>query len=126
MNTAVVLLCSLLMAPGQEEDQSSEPTSWFDIVPYAWAADILLTGRHILAPEAKAIGLISEVVPDGSAMEKAMEVAAKVLAATALDLITDPDAVAAARRSFREVRDPRTFSSLLPPDAKPPSRIRKD
>jgi aminobenzoyl-glutamate utilization protein B len=58
--------------------------------------------------------------------EKAMEVAAKVLAATAVELIGDPAAVAAARRSFREVRDPRTFTSLLPPDAKPPSRIRKE
>jgi aminobenzoyl-glutamate utilization protein B len=58
--------------------------------------------------------------------EKAMEVAAKVLAATAVDLIADPAAVAAARRSFHEMRDPRTFTSLLPPDAKPPARIRKD
>ncbi len=38
MNTAVGLLCSLLMASGQDEDQPPEPTSWFDVVPYAWAA----------------------------------------------------------------------------------------
>jgi aminobenzoyl-glutamate utilization protein B len=58
--------------------------------------------------------------------EKAMEVAAKVLAATAVDLLTEPAALEAARKSFREVREPREFKSLLPPDAAPPARIRKE
>jgi aminobenzoyl-glutamate utilization protein B len=58
--------------------------------------------------------------------EKAMAVAAKVLSGAALELLTDPRQVDAARRSFREVRDPRTFTSLLPKEAKPPARIRKD
>jgi len=47
-------------------------------IPYAIAADLLLTGRHVRAPEAKDIGLISEVVPDGTALERAREVAATV------------------------------------------------
>jgi enoyl-CoA hydratase len=47
-------------------------------IPYALAADILLTGRHLYAPEAKDIGLISEVVPDGTALDRAREVAEKV------------------------------------------------
>src|SRR3954470_16566827 len=34
-------------------------------LPYTVAADLLLTGRHIKAPEAKEIGLIGYVVPDG-------------------------------------------------------------
>jgi enoyl-CoA hydratase len=37
--------------------------------------DLLLTGRHITAAEAKAMGLIGYVVPDGSALEKALEIA---------------------------------------------------
>ena len=45
-------------------------------IPYAVAADILLTGRHVRAPEAKEIGLIGEVVPDGTALDRAREVAA--------------------------------------------------
>ena len=49
-------------------------------ISYTQAADILLTGRHILAPEAKEIGLIGEVVPDGKALERAREVAEKVAA----------------------------------------------
>jgi len=58
--------------------------------------------------------------------EKAMEVAAKVLAATSVDLLTDPAALQAAGKAFHEVRDPRKFTSLLPPNARPPGRIRKE
>jgi enoyl-CoA hydratase len=49
-------------------------------IPYAIAADLLLTGRHVRAPEAKEIGLISEVVPDGTALDRAREVAGVVAA----------------------------------------------
>lgn len=44
-------------------------------VPYTVAADILLTGRHLSAAEAKDIGLIGHVVPDGQALDKALELA---------------------------------------------------
>ena len=49
-------------------------------IPYAAAAEILLTGRHITAQEAKELGLISHVVPDGGAVDKAMELAAMIAA----------------------------------------------
>ena len=35
----------------------------------------LLTGRHVTATEAKEMGLVGYVVPDGSALEKALEIA---------------------------------------------------
>src|SRR5690606_33243743 len=44
-------------------------------IPYTVAADILLTGRHVTAAEAKEIGLIGHVVPDGTALDKALELA---------------------------------------------------
>ncbi len=44
-------------------------------IPYTVAAELLLTGRHIKAPEAKEIGLIGHVVPDGQALAKAHEIA---------------------------------------------------
>lgn len=44
-------------------------------IGYAEAADILLTGKHITAAEAKSMGLVSRVVADGTALEHAMEVA---------------------------------------------------
>ena len=44
-------------------------------IPYTLAADILLTGRHLTATEAKEMGLIGYVVPDGQALTKALEIA---------------------------------------------------
>lgn len=44
-------------------------------VPYTVAMDLLLTGRHIKAPEAKEIGLIGHVVPDGEALAHARQIA---------------------------------------------------
>jgi enoyl-CoA hydratase len=49
-------------------------------IPYTVAADLLLTGRHIRAAEAKEIGLVGHVVPDGEALSKAHELAAQISA----------------------------------------------
>ncbi|HEU0191883.1 MAG TPA: crotonase/enoyl-CoA hydratase family protein, partial [Mycobacterium sp.] len=64
-------------------------------IPYTVAADLLLTGRHIDAAEAKEIGLIGYVVPDGQALAKALEIA---------ELINNngPLAVRAILRTIRE------------------------
>ncbi len=64
-------------------------------IPYTVAADLLLTGRHITAAQALAIGLIGHVVPDGQALPKAMEIA-EVIAANG------PVAVRAILRTIRE------------------------
>jgi enoyl-CoA hydratase len=64
-------------------------------IPYTVAADILLTGRQISAAEAKEIGLIGYVVPDGTALDKALELAATVAA-------NGPLAVQAVLRALRE------------------------
>jgi enoyl-CoA hydratase len=63
--------------------------------PYTIAADILLTGRHVKAAEAKQIGLVSHLVPHGEALAKAREIAAAVCA-------NGPLAVQAVLRSLRE------------------------
>jgi enoyl-CoA hydratase len=63
-------------------------------IPYTVAADLLLTGRHLSAAEAKAIGLIGEVVPDGTALDRAREVAAAIAA-------NGPVAVQAVLRALR-------------------------
>ena len=47
-------------------------------IPYTVAADILLTGKHLSATEAKEIGLIGHVVADGQALARARELAAEV------------------------------------------------
>jgi enoyl-CoA hydratase len=64
-------------------------------IPYTVAADLLLTGRHIGADEAKEIGLIGHVVPDGQALDKALELAELIAA-------NGPLAVRAILRTIRE------------------------
>ncbi|MEV7044770.1 crotonase/enoyl-CoA hydratase family protein [Amycolatopsis sp. NPDC051061] len=64
-------------------------------IPYTVAADILLTGRHLSADEALAIGLIGHVVPDGTALTKALELASLVNA-------NGPVAVRAILRTIRD------------------------
>jgi enoyl-CoA hydratase len=49
-------------------------------IPYTVAADLLLTGRHISATEAREIGLIGQVVPDGQALARALEIADMIAA----------------------------------------------
>jgi enoyl-CoA hydratase len=49
-------------------------------IPYTVAADLLLTGRHISAAEAREIGLIGQVVPDGQALTRALEIADMIAA----------------------------------------------
>ena len=47
-------------------------------IGYTKAAELLLTGATVHAAEAKEIGLIGHVVPDGQALTKAREIAEKV------------------------------------------------
>jgi enoyl-CoA hydratase len=49
-------------------------------IPYTIAVDLLLTGRHISAAQAQQIGLIGEVVPDGQALARALEIAEMIAA----------------------------------------------
>jgi enoyl-CoA hydratase len=64
-------------------------------IPYTVAADLLLTGRHITADEALRIGLIGHVVPDGTALTKALEIAESIAA-------NGPLAVQAILRTIRD------------------------
>jgi len=64
-------------------------------IPYTVAADLLLTGRHIKAAEAKEIGLVGHVVPDGTALDKAREIAGMIAA-------NGPLAVQAILRTIRD------------------------
>nr|WP_119611944.1 crotonase/enoyl-CoA hydratase family protein [Streptomyces acidiscabies] len=47
-------------------------------IPRTHALEMLLTGRPYTAREAAAIGLIGHVVPDGTALERALEIAEQV------------------------------------------------
>jgi enoyl-CoA hydratase len=64
-------------------------------IPYTVAAELLLTGRQMSAVEAKEVGLIGHVVPDGQALTKARELADRIAA-------NGPLAVQAVLQSLRE------------------------
>jgi enoyl-CoA hydratase len=64
-------------------------------IPYTLAAEIMLTGRHLTAAEAKEIGLIGRVVPDGEALPTALAIADQIAA-------NGPLAVQAILRTIRE------------------------
>jgi enoyl-CoA hydratase len=64
-------------------------------IPYTVAADLLLTGRHISAAQAREIGLVGHVVPDGQALATALEIADTIAA-------NGPVAVRAILRTIRE------------------------
>jgi enoyl-CoA hydratase len=64
-------------------------------IPYTMAMELLLTGRAVSAHEAKEIGLIGHVVPDGTALDKAKEIAEMICA-------NGPLAVEAIKRSVIE------------------------
>ena len=64
-------------------------------IPFTVAMDLLLTARDVSAEEALRIGLIGRVVPDGTALDEALEIAEVICA-------NGPLAVEAIKRSVRE------------------------
>jgi enoyl-CoA hydratase len=64
-------------------------------IPYTIAAEMLLAGSELSAARAYEIGLIGHVVPDGQALAKAREIAARIAA-------NGPLAVKAILRAMRE------------------------
>ncbi|MCH2408600.1 MAG: crotonase/enoyl-CoA hydratase family protein [Acidimicrobiales bacterium] len=64
-------------------------------IPFTEAADILLTGKHISAEEAKNLGLVGHLVDDGKALDKSMEIAKTICE-------NGPLAVEAVLRTLRE------------------------
>ncbi|MGE5292842.1 MAG: crotonase/enoyl-CoA hydratase family protein [Micromonosporaceae bacterium] len=64
-------------------------------VAYTHAMDILLTGRAVTAEEALAMGMITRIVPDGSALTTAREIAGQIAAC-------GPLSVQAILRCYRE------------------------
>ncbi|HXG50975.1 MAG TPA: amidohydrolase [candidate division Zixibacteria bacterium] len=66
------------------------------------------------------------ITPTMSIAHKGAVVGAKVLAASALDLLTSPELLAAAKKQFAEDTKDMKYFSLLPPDAKPPVDLNRE
>lgn len=67
-------------------------------IPFTLAMELLLTARRVDADEAREIGLIGHVVPDGQALAKAREIAGQIAA-------NGPLAVQAIKESVLATRD---------------------
>jgi len=67
----------------------------FRLVPYKVAFDLSLTGRELDTEEARRLGLLTEIVPDGGALGRARELAALVVQ-------TDPTAIALLKEYSRK------------------------
>jgi enoyl-CoA hydratase len=65
-------------------------------IPYTFAAEILLTGRHVTAREALQFGLVGRLVPRGQALAEAKKVAAEICE-------NGPVSIRALMRMLREV-----------------------
>ncbi|MEE4114932.1 MAG: amidohydrolase [Marinilabiliaceae bacterium] len=62
----------------------------------------------------------------GSAAWKGLNAGAKVMAASALDLMTDPDRLLSIRKEFEEYSKDHPYNSFLPDDAEPPLELNKE
>lgn len=74
-------------------------------IPYTIACELLLTGDHITAQRALELGLVGHVVPDGTALEKAVEIGQRICS-------NGPLAVKALLRTLRETNGMREDEAL--------------
>ena len=63
------------------------------VVGYAKAMELIITGREVGAEEAERIGLANEVVPEGRALERAVELAHQIAALPQGAIRTDKETV---------------------------------
>jgi enoyl-CoA hydratase len=74
-------------------------------IPWTIACELLLTGEHVTAQRALELGLIGHVVPDGSALDKAVEIGRRICE-------NGPLAVQAVLRTLRETNGMREQEAL--------------
>jgi enoyl-CoA hydratase len=63
------------------------------VVGYAKAMELIITGREVTAEEAERIGLANEVVPEGRALDRAVELAHQIAALPQGAIRTDKETV---------------------------------
>ena len=90
--------------------------SWFvpvaNLMVAAYGADLPTHSWPVVASTGSSIG------------DKALIVAAKTLAATAVDLYTESKLLAEARREFKTTRGDQPWETLIPPDQAAPASVR--
>lgn len=108
-----------IQAPEEGVDASST-----DVGDVSWIVPTAHFAAATWVPGTPAHSWQSTACSGMSIGRKGMVVAAKTLALTAVDLLTDPQQVAAARASFDKRRAGDEYRSRLPADQKPPLNYR--
>jgi aminobenzoyl-glutamate utilization protein B len=97
-----------------------------DIGDITWVVPTATVRFPAAVPGVQAHHWSAGITPAMSIGHKGAVVGAKVLAASALDLLTSPELLAAAQKQFAEDTKDTKYFSLLPPDAKPPIDLNSD
>jgi len=97
-----------------------------DIGDITWVVPTATVRFPVVVPGVQGHHWTAGITPTMSIAHKGAVVGAKVLAASALDLLTSPELRAAAKKQFEEDTKDMKYFSLLPPGAKPPVDLNKD
>jgi len=95
-----------------------------DVADVSWVLPTAQFSTATFVPGTPGHSWQSTACAGSSIGRKGMMAAAKVLALTAIDLVTDPKQIEAAKASFEKRRAGFTYRSRLPADAKPPLTYR--
>jgi aminobenzoyl-glutamate utilization protein B len=95
-----------------------------DVGDVSWLVPTGALGTATMVPGVPLHSWQATACAGSSIGRKGMMVAAKTLALTALDLLTDPKEIAAARASFDQRRAGREYRARIPADHKPPLNYR--
>jgi enoyl-CoA hydratase/carnithine racemase len=93
-----------------------------DVLGGGHARDLLLTGRMVAAPEARSMGLVSEVVPDGALEERATALAERIARHPRAGLAASKSAVAEIRAG-RAGGEAQAYAAALRDDPETRARL---
>lgn len=108
------------LQPGRQNSSSN------DIGDITWNVPTGTVRFPSAVPGVQAHHWTAGIAPTMAIAHKGAVVGAKVLAASALDLLTSPELRAAAKAQFEQDTKETKYFSLLPPDAKPPLDLNKE
>jgi aminobenzoyl-glutamate utilization protein B len=97
-----------------------------DIGDITWVVPTGTVRFPVVVPGVQPHHWTAGITPTMSIAHKGAVAGAKVIAASALDLMTSPDLLTAAKKQFQEDTKDTKYFSLLPPGAKPPLDLNKE
>jgi aminobenzoyl-glutamate utilization protein B len=105
---------------------SRQHSSSNDIGDITWVVATATVRFPVVVPGVQGHHWTAGITPAMSIAHKGAVVGAKVIAASALDLLTSPELRAAAKKQLDEDTKDTKYFSLLPPGARPPLDLNKE